>query len=260
MALEQRYITSLFRLLVWLKLTLEKNLFQGEMAWQLMWLQICMPMCFHYCPTLLFCDFILYFCSNQKENTEQMLRTKLVSHRTIKTICNVLSALLGSRPGMEDVCRWGMRKWSVVWSTPPAHQTQSLNPFDPPHWIPCWIPLTLPPLNSVDPPPESPRSSPWIPSTLSPWISLTFPPESPWPFPLNPLDPPPESPWPTSLCTLYLRGRVNKGSHDHAYPHTHTKNNSYTTGILRWPSVLGHWSTLDLVSSSACNALFHYSI
>jgi len=130
MALEQRYITSLFRLLVWLKLTLEKNLFQGEMAWQLMWLQICMPMCFHYCPTLLFCDFILYFCSNQKENTEQMLRTKLVSHRTIKTICNVLSALLGSRPGMEDVCRWGMRKWSVVWSTPPAHQTQSLNPFD----------------------------------------------------------------------------------------------------------------------------------
>jgi len=63
------------------------------------------------------------------------LHNQKLSHRTIKSICNNLSALLGSRPGMEDVHRWGMRKWSTVWSIPPAHQTQSLNPSDSPHYI-----------------------------------------------------------------------------------------------------------------------------
>ena len=67
--------------------------------------------------TMSICGFILCFHSNQKENAEQMLRMKLVSlllfrlhsqklsHRTIKSICNVLSALLGSHPGMEDIRR-----------------------------------------------------------------------------------------------------------------------------------------------------------
>ena len=65
----------------------------------------------------LYLQFILCFCSNKKENAEQMLHMKLVSlllfhlhnqklsHQTIKSICNVLSALLGSCPGMEDVRR-----------------------------------------------------------------------------------------------------------------------------------------------------------
>jgi len=54
------------------------------------------------------------------------LHNRKLSHRTIKSICNVLSALLGSRPGMEDVRRWGKRKWSTVWSIPPTDQTQCL--------------------------------------------------------------------------------------------------------------------------------------
>ena len=61
------------------------------------------------------------FCvtnSNRMENAKEMLRMKLISlllfrlhdqklsHKTIKAICNVLSALLGSSPGSEDVRRW----------------------------------------------------------------------------------------------------------------------------------------------------------
>jgi len=65
----------------------------------------------------LYLQLIHCFCSNKKENAEQMLYMKLVSlllfhlhnqklsHLTIKSICNVLSALLGSSPGMEDVRR-----------------------------------------------------------------------------------------------------------------------------------------------------------
>ena len=62
-------------------------------------------------------DSVLCYHSNRLVNAEQMLRMKLVSlllfrlhnqklsHRTIKAICNVLSALLGSNPGLEDVRR-----------------------------------------------------------------------------------------------------------------------------------------------------------
>ena len=58
------------------------------------------------------------FHSDRQRNAEHMLGMKLVStllyrlHNsnllrvTIKAICNVLSALLGSKPGQEDIRRW----------------------------------------------------------------------------------------------------------------------------------------------------------
>ena len=65
------------------------------------------------------------------------LHNRRLSQRTIKSICNVLSVLLGSRPGMEDVRRWGKRKGSAVWSISPTCQTQSLKTFDPPDTDVC---------------------------------------------------------------------------------------------------------------------------
>ena len=183
MALEQHNITSLFHLLVWLKLNVEITLFQGHRRNGLATyltsnLYDKCPFGFHYCPTLLVCDFIPCFCSNQKENTEQLLCMKLVSRGST---CTTRSSHTG--PSSPSAMSW-VHYWEAVlaWRTYAGEDEEVecslIHPTSTPN--PISVSLRHFTLNSLlnpfDPPsPEFPQPSPRIPST----------------FPLNSVNPPP---------------------------------------------------------------------